>query len=154
MSPNPPRGASTALLKGATLVTMELRRDEMRKDLDAAVQTRKELGPEYESEIVDSFLSRIDDRLDAQVERRVRERLAEHGAAPHPRGRAFTPKLPVISLAMAIPLSGVGGGTAGLPGLVTVWAGIVGVNIAASLGELRAQRQERESRRRRQDGWE
>ncbi|MCD0481821.1 hypothetical protein [Streptacidiphilus sp. ASG 303] len=130
-------------------------RTELHKDLDAAVQTRKELGPEYEEEVVDAFLARVDARLDARVEQRVAERLdaygpARRGAYGPPRGRAGS-RLAVISLALGIPLSGVGGGTGGLTGLVVVWAGIVGVNAAAALGE---RREEREERRRRRDGWE
>ncbi|AXI77864.1 hypothetical protein [Peterkaempfera bronchialis] len=133
---------------------MEPSRTDLHKDLEAAVQTRKELGPEYEAEIVDSFLARIDAQLDARVERRVAERLTESGRAPRRPERSFAPRLPIISLALAIPLSGVGAGVSGLPGLLVVWTGIVGVNIAASLGEWRERREEREARRRRRDGWD
>lgn len=130
---------------------MELSRTELQQDLDAAVQTRKELGPEYEAEIVDSFLARIDARLDARVEQRVAERVAGHGPSPrHPgHGRSFS-RLPAISLVLAIPLSAVGGGTGGMIGLLAAWAGIVGVNVAAALG---ARQEDRDARRRR-DGWE
>jgi hypothetical protein len=137
---------------------METTRTDLQKDLDAALQTRRELGAEYEKEIADSFLARIEDRLDARVDVLVERRLAERatgraGAGPW-RGRPSASRLPVVSLALGIPLSGVGGGTSGLAGLLVVWAGIVGVNVAASLGELRERREEREARRRRRDGWE
>ncbi|MFJ6214545.1 hypothetical protein ACIQGZ_14605 [Streptomyces sp. NPDC092296] len=139
---------------------MEPRRDDLKTDLDAAVQTRKELGAEYESEIVDSFLARLDARLEAQVERRVAERITEYARPPQQRaqhqqgGRSFGPKLSIISMALGIPLSGIGGGTAGVTGLMVVWAGIVGVNIAATFGELRERRLEREAQSRRRDGWD
>ncbi|WP_055588901.1 hypothetical protein [Peterkaempfera griseoplana] len=131
---------------------MEPPRTELQKDLDAAVQTRKELGAEYESEIVDSFLARVDARLDEQVERRVADRLAGYGPPGRRPGRdgRFSPRLAVVSLGLGIPLSGVGGSTSGPVGLAVVWAGIVGVNLAAAVGARREERQER----RRGGGWE
>ncbi|WP_329564710.1 hypothetical protein [Kitasatospora sp. NBC_01266] len=127
---------------------------EFRADLDAALQTRKELGAEYESALVDSFLSRVDARLDARVEQRVAERLADLGPAPsRPERRGgreerrgwSTRSLPLLSLVFAIPLTGIGS-AAGLSGMLATWAGIVGVNFAAVL----ANRQEREREERRQ----
>ena len=35
----------------------------------------------------------------------------------------------IVSLVAAIPLSGIGGAFAGLPGLLATWVGIVGVNV-------------------------
>ena len=35
-----------------------------REELDAHVSARRELGPEYEPELVDSFLERIEGKLD------------------------------------------------------------------------------------------
>ena len=37
--------------------------------------------------------------------------------------------LAIVSIALGIPLTAIGSGTAGLPGLLVVWIGIVGVNI-------------------------
>ncbi|MGW6919134.1 hypothetical protein ACWGB8_35760 [Kitasatospora sp. NPDC054939] len=140
---------------------MESRQDELRRDLDAAVQTRKELGKEYESEIVDSFLSRLDARLDAQVDARVERRLAEHGAG-HPgrsggrgpgasaAGRASWRHM--FTLVMAVPLSGVAAGTSGLMGLLVCWAGIVGVSASSAIAE-RVQG-EREAARARRGEWD
>ncbi|MCX4748646.1 hypothetical protein OG455_24535 [Kitasatospora sp. NBC_01287] len=140
---------------------MDPRRDsqtsELRADLDAALQTRKELGAEYESALVDSFLSRVDSRLDARVEQRVAERLADLGPAERFRDGERRPdrerrrgwgggnKLPFFSLALAIPLTGIGSAS-GLTGMLVTWAGIVGVNVAAALGNR--WEQEREERRR------
>ncbi|MFI9269139.1 hypothetical protein ACIGXM_00215 [Kitasatospora sp. NPDC052896] len=126
---------------------------ELKRDLEAALHTRKELGAEYESELVDSFLARIDARLDARVEQRVGERLASYGPAPYetdrPRrerrrwgGNTMVP----ISLVMAVPLTGIAT-TSGLAGTLLCWAGIVGVNFAAALGQRR-DRQEEERRSR------
>ncbi|TWF99672.1 hypothetical protein [Kitasatospora viridis] len=120
-------------------------RTELRKDLDAAIETRRELGPEYESELVDAFLARIDSRLDARVEQRVAERLAELGHEQPRRHGKFGSLgyLPYTSLVMAVPLTGIGVAVMGGFGVVVAWAGIVGVNLAAALGGQREQEQRR-----------
>lgn len=114
---------------------------DLRKELDATLQTRKELGPEYESELVESFL----EKLDKNVERRVRRQLAEQqvqvarGARPPRRESGsgdFWERFGVaaLSLVLAVPLSAIATGTAGLPGLLVCWAGIVGVNAVHGVG--------------------
>lgn len=45
-----------------------------RKDVHAALEARKELGPAYEDEIVDSLLAKIDERLEARKPTRVEHR--------------------------------------------------------------------------------
>ncbi|MFJ3337599.1 hypothetical protein [Streptomyces sp. NPDC086766] len=113
---------------------MDARDLELKKELDATLRTRGELGEEYESALVDSFLEKIDQRIDGAVERRVRRQLAEQrmtvargsrGAADS-WGERFG--FGIVSLVLAIPLSAIGGGVAHLPGLLAAWAGIVGVN--------------------------
>ncbi|GAA2840335.1 hypothetical protein RMN57_16040 [Kitasatospora sp. CM 4170] len=136
---------------------MDTRQDDLRRDLDATLQARKELGKEYESELVDSFLTRLDARLDARVdsrvERRVAERMDDYGPAHLARRRGFgraNSKLPLVSLVLGIPLTAIAtnGGTngfTGFMGLVVCWTGIVGVNIAAALGDRRGERGEKRS---------
>jgi uncharacterized membrane protein len=124
--------------------SMTARDPELKKELDATVQARRELGPEYESELIDSFLEKVEHRLDAHVERRVRRELAEQqldSARPRPRrhedgnrNRRFG--LAGISLVLAIPLSAIAADEAHLAGLLVTWAGLVGVNVAHSLGHL------------------
>ena len=50
-----------------------------RRDVEAAVRARRELGPEYEEEIVESLLAKID------------QKLAERKPAPVARRGAITP---------------------------------------------------------------
>ncbi|MFB7476130.1 hypothetical protein [Kitasatospora sp. NPDC056184] len=135
---------------------MDTRQDGLGRDLDATLQARKELGKEYESELIDSFLSRLDARLDARVERRVSERLGPADGYGHPAeaGRPYGPgyghgahrfgrstaKLPIISMALGIPLSAISGGVAGFWGLLVCWGGIVGVNISAARAERREEK--------------
>ena len=119
---------------------MDLRKDDLARDLDAAVQTRKELGAEYEAEIVDSFLARLDARLDAQVDARVEERVAERlGSGAYPQRRPSHPgfRLQMLSLVMGVPLSAIATESAGPTGLLVCWAGIVAVNISSALAGKR-----------------
>ncbi|MET7858300.1 hypothetical protein ABZS81_13970 [Streptomyces sp. NPDC005318] len=116
---------------------MEPRDSELRKELNATLQARSELGPEYESALIDSFLEKLDQRLDVTLDRRVRRHLAEQQVMVARGARA--PQVPlgnfgerfgfgIISLILAIPLSAIGAANAGIEGLVVAWLGIVGVN--------------------------
>ncbi len=116
---------------------MDARDAELKKELHASLQARRELGEDYESALVDSFLEKVDQRIDGAVERRVRRQLAERQLTSARDARA--PKATdswgerfgfgIVSLVLAVPLSAIGGGVAGLPGLLVAWAGIVGVNV-------------------------
>ncbi|WP_264924018.1 hypothetical protein [Streptomyces sp. A012304] len=116
---------------------MEARDTELKRELDASLQARRELGEEYESALVDSFLEKVDQRVDAAVERRVRRQFAESqmAAARDSRSPGATDSwgerfgFGIVSLVLAVPLSAIGAGTAHLPGLLVTWVGIVGVNV-------------------------
>ncbi|NEC89584.1 hypothetical protein G3I71_28055 [Streptomyces sp. SID12501] len=109
---------------------------DLKKELSATLHARRELGDDYESALVDSFLEKVDQRIDGTVERRVRRQLAEQQmvVARDSRGPKSTDTFgerfgfAIVSLVLAIPLSAIGGGVSGLPGLLVTWAGIVGVN--------------------------
>ncbi|GGX77007.1 hypothetical protein [Streptomyces hiroshimensis] len=118
---------------------MTARDHELKKDLAATLETRKELGPEYEAELVDAFLEKVDRKLDAEIDRRVRRQSAElqmavaRGARPHLDGHgpgSFGERFgfAAVSLVLAIPLSAIAVVNAHLAGLLVTWAGIVGVN--------------------------
>jgi hypothetical protein len=120
---------------------MDASEAELKKELDATLHARRELGEEYDSALVESFLEKVDQRIDSTVERRVRRHLGEQQLVvargthrPRPTdswGERFG--FGVVSLVLAIPLSAIGGGVGHLPGLVTAWLGIVGVNVAQAL---------------------
>ncbi|MFB9466820.1 hypothetical protein [Streptomyces cinereospinus] len=115
----------------------DARDTELKRELDATLRARGELGEEYESALVESFLEKVDQRIDGAVERRVRRQLAEQqmvvardARSPKPTdswGERFG--FGIVSLVLAVPLSAIGGGIAQLPGLLVAWAGIVGVNV-------------------------
>lgn len=115
---------------------MDARDSELKKELNATLQARRELGEEYESALVDSFLEKVDQRIDGAVERRLRRQLAEQQMVVARDSRSSKPTdswgerfgFGIVSLVLAVPLSAIGGGLADLPGLLVAWAGIVGVN--------------------------
>jgi hypothetical protein len=119
---------------------------DLRGDLDAAVQTRKELGAAYEAELVESFLEKVEQRIDATVEKRLRRQLAEQqmviargGRAPQgsePRGPGAAFGLAALSMVLAIPLSAIAAVQTGLAGLLVCWGGIVGVNACYAGGRI------------------
>lgn len=114
---------------------------DLKKELAATLHARRDLGPEYESELADSFLEKIDQRIDGAVERRLRRALAEQQMqqARGSRGAKGSDSwgerfgFGIVSLVLAIPLSAIGGGIAHLPGLVAAWVGIVGINVAQAV---------------------
>ena len=135
---------------------------EVKKDLHAAAKTAQELGPDYESEVMDGFLSRLDSRLDAHIAVRVQRELGrqqggatESGRERGERRAGFGSRFQYFSLAAAIPLSAIASGTAGLPGLITAWLGIVGVNVVQGYSEAaNRRRDEKLTAGRARDGWD
>ncbi|MEU8828581.1 hypothetical protein [Streptomyces sp. NPDC048636] len=125
---------------------------ELKKELDTTLQTRKELGPEYESELVDSFMEKVEQRFSDAADRHQRRQMAERqmAAARGPRSYAGDGQGPGlglgmdgfgerfafvgVSLVLAIPLSAIAAANEGLPGLLVTWAGIVGVNAVHAMG--------------------
>ncbi|MGW5326202.1 hypothetical protein [Streptomyces sp. NPDC004014] len=120
---------------------LDSRDTDLKKDLDATVRARGELGEEYDSALVDSFLERVEQRIDDTVERRVRRHLAEQrmadarGTRPARSAGSWVDRfgLAVLSLVLAVPLSAISGALAGMTGIVATWLGIVGVNAAQAV---------------------
>ena len=115
-------------------VTTPLSPDEIR----AAAAIHHELGPDYQTAVVDSFLEKVGREIDARVDARLQANARPPAAAPatpyrtsSDRGQIF---LAVASIALGIPITAivlaVGTHPAGLAGLLIVWAAIAAINIA------------------------
>ncbi|MFD4136807.1 hypothetical protein [Streptomyces goshikiensis] len=112
-----------------------MERQELKRELDATLEARRELGPEYESALVESFVEKVD----TQVRRRLaEERLgAVRGGGPVARAVAAPGSgsfgerfgFAIVTLVLAVPLTAIGAAQGRLSGLVVVWAGIVAVNL-------------------------
>ena len=99
-----------------------------REELEAHVAARRELGPEYEAELMDSFLERIEKRVDDR-----------HGKPARRDSRPHTTITPLVlgSLALSIPLIGVAGAKAGAFGVAMVCIAVVLVNLFVALTRRR-----------------
>lgn len=124
------------------MATDEIPRDEA----EAALETRRELGRDYEPAIVDSFV----DRLDKVIQQRVDEAVAKQGSAQDATAAAIKARtslekthannrlaLIIVSMGMGIPLTAIAGSFMGPAGIVLVWTSIVLLNIVFSLGNRR-----------------
>lgn len=95
-------------------------RDEVRTALEA----RRELGKDYEDELVESFAQRIEERLQKGG------RLAKREAAGEDR-RGISFVVACVSLGTGIPITAIAS-SEGLAGILAAWAGIAAVNFFAS----------------------
>ena len=97
-----------------------------RGDVEAALEARRELGKDYEPEIVDNFLAKIEQRLDE----RARER---RPAKPEHQG-AVTPLI-LGSIGLGIPVTAVAlsnaPGAGGIIVAIVAWIAIAVANLAA-----------------------
>ncbi|HUC58626.1 MAG TPA: hypothetical protein VMA95_14590 [Streptosporangiaceae bacterium] len=119
---------------------MSLTPDEIR----AAAETHNELGPEYQSAVIESFLDKVGREIDARVDARLGYRPGPQqpmmpyapAQAPvqhqHPNRSAFA--LAVLSMVFGIPLTGiVVGNHYNIAALIVVWIALLGINVAYGL---------------------
>lgn len=102
---------------------------------------RQELGPEYEQAVIDGFVAQISQAIDKRVEARLAEIQPQEVHIAPARTSLGDDRsqlvLGLASLGLAIPLTGIAAGTAGLPGLIIAWGGIAVVNLAHALWRIR-----------------
>jgi hypothetical protein len=110
----------------------ELERTKAGEELRASLATREELGTEFEPQIVESFLEKIERQIDERVDARLEKLDEEVGGDSRDAS-----DVAIWSLGLGIPLTGAAGGTAGVAGIIMVWVGIVLVNFAYALARLR-----------------
>ena len=112
------------------------------EELRAAAEVHRELGPDYQSAVIESFLDRVGREIDARVDARVAAGLRTSGSPAEPRS-ARPPKhaqpavIALGSMVLGIPLSAVaaaaGAHPAGFWGLLVVWVAIAAINIAYAI---------------------
>ncbi|MGW0810399.1 hypothetical protein [Nonomuraea sp. NPDC002799] len=102
----------------------------LRDDLQATLDARRDLGPDYETALVESFVERLDETISA----RVRAELHHHGGGPPKKGNPGTAMIPIAlgSMGIGIPLTAIAAANAGLVGLTITWLAIVIINVAAA----------------------
>lgn len=99
-----------------------------RQEAEAFLETRRELGPSYDAELVDSFA----DRIERAVAERVDHRLDHQRALAHQStgGQKRQLALGIVSLAASIPITIPLALTDHLPAVLISWLGIAAVNAA------------------------
>lgn len=102
-------------------------------EVRAAAETHRELGPDYQAAVIESFLDKVGREIDARVDSRLA--MAQPGVrAPRQPGRGGPLALAIVSLGVGIPLTGITEGThSGLVALAIIWAAIAVINVAYSL---------------------
>jgi len=108
---------------------------DIRQDMRATIEARRDLGPEYEAALVDSFVS----RLDATIAHRVRAELHASGAPTAKPRKNTNSSIPIAlgSMGIGIPLTAIAAQNAGTAGLLLAWGGIVAINFAHALSRWR-----------------
>ena len=102
-------------------------------ELRAAAEVHRELGPEYDKPVIESFIQRLGPEIDARVDARVAQEL-EAGA-----GQPRTPsmRLAITSMALGIPLTAIvatgGDHPVGLIGVLIIWLAIAIINVAYAI---------------------
>ena len=103
-----------------------------RGEVEAVLETRRELGSTYDAALVDSFADRIEAAVAARVAREVaaRQQSDRARAGAGPRQLA----LGIVSAVMGVPVTAITLGLTDGVGepitLVIAWAGLVGINVA------------------------
>lgn len=113
---------------------------ETRRDIEAALAARRELGPEYDESIAAGLAERIDELVairlaDSRAD--VSERQLDREDERSSRTQRFV--LGIISLGAGIPVTAISATNVepGVVGVAVSWLGIVGVNLAAAWGARR-----------------
>ncbi len=105
-------------------------------EIRAAAETHRDLGPEYQSAVIESFLDRVGREIDARVDARL-ARAQMPVAKPVKQHRERSPMaLAIVSISLGIPLSAIavaaGSHPPGFAGLLVIWIAIAVINVAYS----------------------
>ena len=105
--------------------------EELRRDSEAALAARMELGPEYNEYVAAGLAERVEELAAAHAaELRQQAELASRDEAAERSGRARQTALAIVSVIMGIPITGIAATQVdpSVVGVAVSWAGIVGVN--------------------------
>jgi len=98
-------------------------------EVRAAAETHRELPPEYQSAVIDSFLSKVDREIDARVDARLAAQGHRRDLA-RPRSPAF---FVLATLVLSIPLTAIaaysGGHGDGIWGVLVIWVALIAIDV-------------------------
>jgi len=104
-------------------------------EIRAAAETHRDLGPEYQSAVIESFLDRVGREIDARVDARLAA--AHVSEKPARQARDYSPlPLAIASMVFGIPLTAIavaaGNSPPGFPAVLVIWIAIAVINVAYS----------------------
>jgi hypothetical protein len=105
--------------------------EELRRESEAALAARMELGPEYNEYVAAGLAERVEELAAAHAaELRQQAELANREEAAERSARARQTALAIVSVVMGIPITGIAATQVdpSVIGVAVSWAGIVGVN--------------------------
>ncbi|HET6758855.1 MAG TPA: hypothetical protein VFH20_06215 [Propionibacteriaceae bacterium] len=105
--------------------------EELRRDAEAALAARMELGPEYTEYVAEGLAERIEDIAEARAaELRQQILEASRAQAAEQSGRGRQLALAIVSMVMGIPITAISASEVdpSIIGIAISWTGIVGVN--------------------------
>ena len=95
----------------------------LRQELEATIETRREMGSEMEPEVIDAFVARIEQRM---VER------GDQNERALKRTRDHQKEMVLGSMGISIPLFAIAAVFAGLAGIVAVLVALVVIAIVSA----------------------
>ena len=104
-------------------------------ELRAAAETHHELGADYQSAVIDSFIDKVGREIDARVDARLAY-LSQAPSSPvrvknHNAARNGALALAIVSIALGIPLTAIEARFHyGIAGLLVVWIALTAINVA------------------------
>ncbi len=106
----------------------------LREDLQATLDARRDLGPDYEPALVDSLV----ERLDATIAARVAAELHLRGVQPPKQRAGGSAMIPIAlgSMGIGIPLTAIAS-TSGVVGVLAVWMAIITINVTSAVVIMR-----------------
>jgi hypothetical protein len=105
--------------------------EEIRRDSEAALAARMELGPEYTEYVAEGLAERVEELAEARAaELRQQAEQADRVLAAEQSGRGRQLALAIVSMVMGIPITAISASEVdpSILGIAISWAGIVGVN--------------------------
>jgi hypothetical protein len=114
---------------------------DLRDEASAAYQAGKELGPDYEQAVLESFVARAAESIDERVDARLAQRgVGQAPRSPHKQGKDQQPDnshmaVPVFSVIFGVGASiwiwlSAGAGADPAEAVFAMWLGLTMINIA------------------------
>ena len=119
MTPQSRQSPQTLQTAQAARATQE----DIRRDLEASLEARRELGPGYDEHFLDALVEKLT--------RQVQQTQQHQEVKSENSGNALA--LAICSLIFGIPIVAIAGGEAQLTGIIVACAMIVGVNLAYNI---------------------